>query len=214
MPPGGGALPAVHEKHKLVFLGDMSVGKTSVISRFIYDSFMEGQYHTIGVDFLLKTIKVGGRSVNLQLWDTAGQERFKCLIPSYIRDSRVAVVVFDVTCRESFNDVDAWVDSVRTERGDDIVVAVVGNKIDRDDREIAAAEGAAKADSLGALYFETSAKAGTGVTALFDKVAATLPAPAEPAPGSAPTTTLDPFVVQPKSLAPAKRSGYCQGGCY
>lgn len=81
-------------KFKLVFLGEQSVGKTSLITRFMYDSFDNTYQATIGIDFLSKTMYLEDRTVRLQLWDTAGQERFRSLIPSYIRDSTVAVVVY------------------------------------------------------------------------------------------------------------------------
>ncbi|KRX87889.1 Ras-related protein Rab-6B [Trichinella pseudospiralis] len=80
-------------KFKLVFLGEQSVGKTSLITRFMYDSFDNTYQATIGIDFLSKTMYLEDRTVRLQLWDTAGQERFRSLIPSYIRDSTVAVVM-------------------------------------------------------------------------------------------------------------------------
>ncbi|WAR28552.1 RAB6-like protein, partial [Mya arenaria] len=84
-------------KFKLVFLGEQSVGKTSLITRFMYDSFDNTYQATIGIDFLSKTMYLEDRTIRLQLWDTAGQERFRSLIPSYIRDSSVAVVVYDIT---------------------------------------------------------------------------------------------------------------------
>jgi len=89
-------------KYKLVFLGDQSVGKTSIITRFMYDQFDKAYQATIGIDFLSKTMYLEDRTVRLQLWDTAGQERFRSLIPSYIRDSSVAVIVYDITDRASF----------------------------------------------------------------------------------------------------------------
>mmetsp|Transcript_5111 Transcript_5111/g.2875 ORF Transcript_5111/g.2875 Transcript_5111/m.2875 type:complete len:97 (-) Transcript_5111:1000-1290(-) len=92
-------LPGPVAKYKLVFLGDQSVGKTSIINRFVYDTFDANYGPTIGIDFLSKTINLDDRVVRLQLWDTAGQERFRGLIPSYIRDSSVAVAVYDVTNR-------------------------------------------------------------------------------------------------------------------
>jgi GTPase SAR1 family protein len=85
------------KKFKLVFLGEQSVGKTSLITRFMYDNFDAQYAATIGIDFLSKTMYVDNRTIRLQLWDTAGQERFRSLIPSYIRDSSVAVVVYDIT---------------------------------------------------------------------------------------------------------------------
>ncbi|GBP49118.1 Ras-related protein Rab-6A [Eumeta japonica] len=90
-------------KFKLVFLGEQSVGKTSLITRFMYDSFDNTYQATIGIDFLSKTMYLEDRTVRLQLWDTAGQERFRSLIPSYIRDSTVAVVVYDITTGHTFD---------------------------------------------------------------------------------------------------------------
>ncbi|GLE08618.1 hypothetical protein PINS_up019922 [Pythium insidiosum] len=84
-------------KYKLVFLGDQGVGKTSIITRFMYDTFDNAYQATIGIDFLSKTMYMEDRTVRLQLWDTRGQERFRSLIPSYIRDSSVAVVAYDIT---------------------------------------------------------------------------------------------------------------------
>ena len=121
-------------KFKLVFLGDQSVGKTSMITRFMYDTFDNSYQATIGIDFLSKTMYLEDRTVRLQLWDTAGQERFRSLIPSYIRDSSVAVVVYDVTNRASFLNTSKWIEDVRNERGDDVVIMLVGNKTDLSDQ--------------------------------------------------------------------------------
>ena len=104
------------QKEKLVFLGDQGAGKTSIITRFMYDTFDNTKYEaTIGIDFLSKTMYLEDRTIRLQLWDTAGQERFHALIPSYIRDSSVAVVVYDVTNRASFQNTARWIEDVRTE---------------------------------------------------------------------------------------------------
>lgn len=125
--------------------------------------------------------------VRLQLWDTAGQERFRSLIPSYIRDSTVAVVVYDITSkygapplgggffetrlntlmladRSSFHQTSKWIDDVRTERGSDVIIMLVGNKTDLSDkREVSTEEGDHKAKELNVMFIETSAKAGYNV---------------------------------------------------
>jgi len=164
-------------KYKLVFLGDQSVGKTSIITRFMYDNFDRHYQATIGIDFLSKTMYLEDRTVRLQLWDTAGQERFRSLIPSYIRDSSVAVVVYDVTNRASFLHTGRWVDDVRAERGTDVVICLVGNKTDlgNDKRQISTEEGEEKAKKDGLLFMECSAKAGYNVKGLFRKLATSLP---------------------------------------
>ncbi|KAG9082708.1 hypothetical protein FS749_006634 [Ceratobasidium sp. UAMH 11750] len=89
------------KRTKIVLLGDQSVGKTSLITRFMYDTFDNTYQATIGIDFLSKTMYLDDRTVRLQLWDTAGQERFRSLIPSYIRDSSVAIVVYDITSKSA-----------------------------------------------------------------------------------------------------------------
>ncbi|SPO30509.1 probable YPT6 - GTP-binding protein of the rab family [Ustilago trichophora] len=161
---------------KLVFLGEQSVGKTSLITRFMYDTFDNTYQATIGIDFLSKTMYLEDRTVRLQLWDTAGQERFRSLIPSYIRDSSVAVVVYDITNRASFQNTSKWVDDVRAERGNDVIIVLVGNKTDLSDkRQVTTEEAEKKAQEFNVMFIETSAKAGHNVKVLFKKIAQALP---------------------------------------
>ena len=109
------------------------------------------------------------------MWDTAGQERFRSLIPSYIRDSTVAVVVYDITNVNSFNQTNKWIDDVRAERGNDVIIMLVGNKTDlADKRQVSIDEGEKKAKDLNVMFIETSAKAGYNVKQLFRRVAAAL----------------------------------------
>lgn len=172
-------------KYKLVFLGDQGVGKTSIITRFMYDTFDKNYQATIGIDFLSKTMYLEDRTVRLQLWDTAGQERFRSLIPSYIRDSSVAVVVFDITNRASFLNTSKWIEDVRNERGNDVIIILVGNKTDLSDkRQVSVEEGEDKANKEGIMFIESSAKAGFNIKALFRKLATALPGieNAQPAP--------------------------------
>lgn len=171
-----GDFPHPMRKFKLVFLGQESVGKTSLITRFMYDSFDNTYSATIGIDFLSKTMYLDDRTVRLQLWDTAGQERFRSLIPSYIRDSSVAVVVYDITNRYSFQQTSKWIEDVRTERGQDVIIMLVGNKTDLGDkRQVSYEEGQTMAKELNVMFIETSAKAGANVKKLFRDVAAALP---------------------------------------
>ncbi|SAM04007.1 hypothetical protein [Absidia glauca] len=163
-------------KYKLVFLGEQSVGKTSLITRFMYDTFDNAYQATIGIDFLSKTMYLSDRTVRLQIWDTAGQERFRSLIPSYIRDSSVAVIVYDISNRESFMNTNKWIDDVRAERGNEAIVVLVGNKTDLNEkREVTTDEGEKRAKELNVMYTETSAKAGHNVKNLFRRIAQALP---------------------------------------
>ncbi|CAD0089296.1 ras-domain-containing protein, partial [Aureobasidium melanogenum] len=164
------------KKFKLVFLGEQSVGKTSLITRFMYDSFDNTYQATIGIDFLSKTMYLEDRTVRLQLWDTAGQERFRSLIPSYIRDSSVAVVVYDITSAKSFQQTRKWVDDVRGERGSDVIIVLVGNKTDLNDkREVTTQQGEEEAKKHNLMFIETSAKVGHNVKPLFKRIAQALP---------------------------------------
>ena len=163
-------------KYKLVFLGDQGVGKTSIITRFMYDTFERTYQATIGIDFLSKTMYLEDRTVRLQLWDTAGQERFRSLIPSYIRDCSVAVIVYDISSRASFLNTAKWIEDVRSERGNDVIIMLVGNKTDLTDRRnVSIEEGEEKAKSENIMFIETSARAGHNVKPLFRKLATALP---------------------------------------
>ncbi|CAH8435026.1 unnamed protein product [Schistosoma turkestanicum] len=170
-------------KFKLVFLGEQSVGKTSLITRFMYETFDNLYQATIGIDFLSKTMYLEDRTIRLQLWDTAGQERFRSLIPSYIRDSSVAVVVYDICNIDSFNAIHKWIDDVRNERGSDVIIMLVGNKTDLSDkRKVTTEEGEQLASHLNVMFIETSAKAGYNVKALFRRIATELSNGDNPAP--------------------------------
>ena len=180
---GDGMLATPMPKYKLVFLGDIYVGKTSIINQFMYENFDTNYQATIGIDFLSKTLNFGDKSMRLQLWDTAGQERFRSLIPNYIRDSSVAVIVFDVTNKQTFTSLDKWIEDVRNERGNSVVVAVVGNKTDKtDERCISREEAEAKAKQYGAMYQETSAKTGANVKELFKEIASVISSEKSPPP--------------------------------
>lgn len=148
----------------------------------MYDSFDSTYQATIGIDFLSKTMYLEDRTIRLQLWDTAGQERFRSLIPSYIRDSSVAVVVYDITNDNSFNQTTKWIDDVRTERGSDVIIMLVGNKTDLiDKRKVSTEEGEKKARELNVMFIETSAKAGYNVKQLFRRIATELLSREKPA---------------------------------
>ena len=163
-------------KFKIVFMGDLSVGKTAIITRFMYDSFDIQYIATIGIDFLSKTLYLDDRTVRLQLWDTAGQERFRSLIPSYVRDSSVAVIVYDITNRATFLNVSSWIDYVRTERDSNVLIMIVGNKTDNaEERQVSTEEGEEMAKKEKVIFIETSAKLGHNIKALFKKLATSLP---------------------------------------
>lgn len=149
------------------------------------------------------------RTVRLQLWDTAGQERFRSLIPSYIRDSSVAVIVYDVANRQSFLNTNKWVEEVRAERGSDVIIVLVGNKTDLvEKRQVSIEEGDAKSRESGIMFIETSAKAGFNIKPLFRKIASALPGME-----SLSTKQEDMVDVNLKSTVNSSRTEQQGGGC-
>jgi Ras-related protein Rab-6A len=164
-------------KFKVVVLGDVMVGKTSFIARYLYGNFNAQYQATIGIDFLSTSVSLPDRTLRLQIWDTAGQERFRSLIPSYIRDCAIAFVLYDISERTSFNSVKEWVSRIRTEGGDHVIIVLCGNKSDiaETNRAVTTEEGENMAKEMGALFFETSAKTGDNVKSSFNRAAAELP---------------------------------------
>ena len=151
-----------------------------------FDSVFLFFQSTIGVDFVSKTMYLEDKTIRLQLWDTAGQERFRSLIPSYIRDSHVAIVVYDMTSRASFESADRWIEDIKAERGPDVKIFLVGNKSDLPEgRQVSIEDGDQKAVALGIPFIETSAKAGHNIKALFREIAASL------IPQAAPDTVIE-----------------------
>jgi small GTP-binding protein len=163
-------------KCKLVFLGSSGVGKTSLVNRYILNSFDKDYSATVGIDFFTKPIQVGDRTVNLQIWDTAGQERFRSLIPFYIRDSSIAIIVYDVSSAESFAEAKYWHKTVKNERGSDAVCIFVGNKNDLE-AKVSQEDVANFTKPLSIPTIETCAKTGQNVTRLFKIVSESVPDP-------------------------------------
>ena len=117
-------------KHKIVFLGDQSVGKTSIILRFSQDTYDGKQKATVGIDFLTKTIYVDDKMVRMQIWDTAGQERFRTLTTNFYRRADGIIVSFDVTDKKTFDAVSTWMKAISDHADASADVVLCGNKID------------------------------------------------------------------------------------
>ena len=144
---------------KLVFLGDSGVGKTNLMTQFCSNKFLPDSKPTIGVDFAVKTVKLGKSILKLQLWDTAGQERYKSFTSAYFKDAHGVLLVYDITNRETFKNINEWLEtclaSVDKQKTSIIVVA---NKIDLEAmRNVSYEEGKDFADKNGILFMETSA---------------------------------------------------------
>jgi len=161
---------------KLVLLGDTSVGKSSIVIRFVKGQFSEYQESTIGAAFLTQTVPVQDCTVKFEIWDTAGQERYHSLAPMYYRGAAAAIVVYDITSQDSFHRAKSWVKELQRQGSPDVVIALAGNKIDRDeDREVPAADAKQYADDNSLYFIETSAKTNVNVRELFLAIARQLP---------------------------------------
>ncbi|CAL5978744.1 Rab1a [Hexamita inflata] len=159
------------EEFKVALVGDTGVGKTCLAVRFVSNIFNIAQASTSGASFMRKTLTIDDKTIKFQIWDTAGQEKFRSLAPMYYRSAAAVVVVFDVTRRASFEDVQYWIKEVKTNGDKDAIIVVVGNKIDKSGRNVTAEEANSYAKSIQAFYIEASAQTGEGVTSIFTHLA-------------------------------------------
>lgn len=184
---------------KLVLLGEAAVGKSSLVLRFVSDDFQENKEPTIGAAFLTQKCTLANRVVKFEIWDTAGQERFASLAPMYYRNAQSAVVVYDVTKPASFIRARHWVNELKSQGSPNIIIALVGNKLDltgeqegqepgavvADEetgpagdlpgRKVSYEEGEKLAQEEGLLFFEASAKTGFNVRKIFLAIANKIP---------------------------------------
>ncbi|XP_014479307.1 PREDICTED: ras-related protein Rab-18-B-like isoform X2 [Dinoponera quadriceps] len=156
---------------KILMIGESNVGKSSILLRFTEDEFYENMQSTVGMDYKTKQISIDGNVVKLAIWDTAGQERFRTLTPSYYRDGQGAILMYDVTDRNTFVKLETWLNELNTYcNKTDIVKMVVGNKIDLPNREVSTEEGLQFARRHQTLYIESSAKTADGVKCCFEEL--------------------------------------------
>lgn len=160
---------------KFLVIGSAGTGKSCLLHQFIENKFKAESNHTIGVEFGSKVVNVGGRSVKLQIWDTAGQERFRSVTRSYYRGAAGALLVYDITSRETYNALTNWLTDARTLASPNIVILLVGNKKDlEDDREVTFLEASRFAQENELMFLETSALTGENVEEAFLKCAKTI----------------------------------------
>ncbi len=160
---------------KVVFLGDAGVGKSSISQRLCNNIFNPNYEVTIGGAYLQRKMTLkNGVQLKLHLWDTGGEERFKAMAPLYYRDANAAILVYDVTEAKTYKSIDYWLKELDTRvKQDGLVLALVGNKCDVDDKDKKIALSTAKqyAEANKMIFYETSAKSGEGINELFKQVA-------------------------------------------
>ena len=155
---------------KIILIGCSSVGKSSILQRYIQKIFNNSYSCTIGVDFFMKSIDVGDKSIKLQLWDTAGTEKFRSITTGYYRGANAAFVVFDLTSKPSFDCLNEWIENYYkySNPEEEKNVVLIGNKSDLvDKREVTEEEIEKFAKDNHIMYFETSAKDGKNIDECF-----------------------------------------------
>ncbi|XP_028783011.1 ras-related protein RABF1-like [Neltuma alba] len=157
---------------KLVLLGDSGVGKSCIVLRFVRGQFDPASKVTVGASFLSQTIALqDSTTVRFEIWDTAGQERYAALAPLYYRGAAVAVIVYDITRPESFYKAQYWVKELQKHGSPDIIMALVGNKADlQEKREVPVQDALEYAEKNGMFFIETSAKTADNINELFEDI--------------------------------------------
>ena len=153
---------------KYIIIGDSSVGKSNILLKYAHNQFKAEYQLTIGVEFGAKNIDINQKTYRVQIWDTAGQENFRSITRAYYKTSVCALVVYDVTNKDSFDNVKAWIEDCKSQSPKTILMVLVGNKIDLDsERAVSTEEGEEFAKVNNMQFFETSAKNGTNIEDVF-----------------------------------------------
>lgn len=189
---------------KILLIGDSSVGKTSILNSFTNGSFDLDIKNTIGVGVKTKHLKVKEKLTRLLIFDTAGQERFRTLTSGFYRGGHGILMVYDMTSRESFDNLKYWMKEIIQYSTNDPIAIVVGNKLDRkDERTVSSMEGLSYAREQGAMYIEASAKTNQGVKQAFDELLQKI----IDIPSLCYQVEEKPLVIEPTS--PSLYEGYC-----
>ena len=159
---------------KVVLLGEAGVGKTSIISQFIDESFQEEVQSSTGGTYSSKKFVIGNKQIlEFEIWDTAGQERYRSLTTMYYKDANAAILVYDITVQKTFDEIKTyWANQVKETSSNDIILVVCGNKSDLvNDEQVDEEKAREFANEIGALFFLTSAKNSSSINDVFIQIA-------------------------------------------
>jgi small GTP-binding protein len=160
------------EKYKLVILGDTAVGKSCIVSRFAKNKFYEFQEPTIGAAFLTQQLDLDNKIIKFEIWDTAGQERYRSLAPMYYRGAYAAIIVYDITCADSFAGAKTWITELKKKAKNDCIITLAGNKSDLElQRKVNKKDVEEYVKEANIFHLETSAKTAYNIQNLFEEIA-------------------------------------------
>ena len=160
---------------KYIIIGDSAVGKSNILTQYVYEKFSEEFQSTLGVEFAAKNAVIDNKVYRIQIWDTAGAESFRSITRAYYKNSVCAFIVYDITKRETFENVQVWLDDIKNQCPQTVLLVLVGNKLDlENERQISYEEGESFAQKNNMYFFETSAKTGVNIENLFLKSVETI----------------------------------------
>ena len=157
---------------KILIIGDSYVGKTNILKGFLHNQFDINTKETVGVEFGSKNFIMGEKDVvKAQIWDTAGQERYRAITKAYYKGAKGALLVYDISRKSSFDNIDNWLIDLRTNGDKDIIIVLIGNKSDLiDKREVNKEEANIKAEQFNIAFLETSTKSGENIDKAFTEI--------------------------------------------
>ena len=153
---------------KILIIGDAGVGKSNLLLRYVKNEFASDMRSTVGVEFGTKMLKIDNYDIKAQIWDTAGQERYRAITSAYYKGAKGVLIVYDITKKNTFENVDKWLNDFKMKSDDDAAIVIVGNKSDLiNEREVSIEEATLKAQVNHLAFFETSAKENENVKKAF-----------------------------------------------
>ena len=155
----------------MILIGDSSVGKSNILLKYLKNEFDQSSKATVGVEFGTKTVEMNDKKIKIQIWDTAGQERYRSITSAYYKGAKGAFIVYDITRRNTFDDIDKWISDLKTNGDNNISIMLIGNKSDLNDkREVETNEGIKKSEETKIAFMETSALSGENIIKAFNEL--------------------------------------------
>ena len=156
---------------KLILIGDASVGKTNILTKYLKNEFDPNSKATVGVELGTKNIQIDNKIIKVQIWDTAGQERYKAITSTYYKGAKGAIIVYDITRKITFDNIEKWIGDLKVNGDENIIIFLVGNKSDlNDNREVSKEDGLNKSEKFNIPFLETSALCGENISKVFEEL--------------------------------------------